>query len=80
VSAGKSKASSYRASLDPGRERRQHARTEDVETEAMIRRYMRLADDMLQSNQADSEKPGERLNRFFELAEFCIGRDWPKAS
>ena len=80
VSAGKSKTSSYRASLNPGKERRQHARTEDAETEAMIRRYMHLADDMLQGSQAGSEKTAERLKRYFELADFCVRGEWPKAS
>jgi hypothetical protein len=46
----------------------------------MIRRYMRLADDALLSNPSDRHQPGARLNRYFELAEFCIHGKWPRAA
>jgi hypothetical protein len=61
-------------------ERRRQARAEDDETEAMIRKYMRLADAAMEQRDSHHDQvPGSRLRRYFELAEICLIGKWPKS-
>jgi hypothetical protein len=68
-------AGSYRARFnrEPVQERRRQARAEDGETEAMIRKYMRLADAAMEPRGKDDDAvPGNRLRRYFDLANICL--------
>jgi hypothetical protein len=76
-------AGSDKTKYHPGisQDRRRQARGEDSETEAMIRKYMRLAEKALDQHDRENDHvPGNRLRRYFELAEICLSGKWPKVS